>query len=166
MVQHTGGGDHEVRLVRRPVGEREPPATALEGAARHFASIANERVDSPAARDILEVREDLRARREAMRPLGIGRERVAVEVRRHVTGEAGIRVLAPGPAETVGLLVDDDVFEARPAQLDGGEDPGHPGPDDGEAKRHSRHRGSVSNFAPRVNRKCLFRRSPDRLSES
>ena len=133
MVQHPGRGDDEVRLVGRSVGELEPPAAALEGAAGHLAAVADERVDPPAPRDVLEVREDLRPRREAMAPLGIERERVAVEVRRHVAGQAGIRVLAPGPAETVGLLVDDDVVVARLAELDGGEDAGHAGPDDGEA---------------------------------
>src|SRR5262245_36858550 len=72
-----------------------------------------------------------------MRPFGVERERIAVEVRRHVAGEAGIRVLAPGSAETVGLLVDDDVIAARLAQPDGGEDARHPGPDDSEAERWS-----------------------------
>ena len=134
MVQHAGRGDDEVRVVGRSVGKHEPPPAALEHAAGHLAAVAGECVDAPAPRDVLEVREDLRARREAMRPLGIERERVAVEVRRHVAREPGIRVLAPGPAEPVGLLVDDDVVVARLAQTDGGEDAGHAGTDDDDTR--------------------------------
>src|SRR5262245_58568491 len=73
-----------------------------------------------------------------MSPFGVECERIAVEVRRHVAGQAGIGVLAPGSAETVGLLIDDDVIVAGLAQLDGGKDARHPGPDDGETEGRQR----------------------------
>src|SRR5262249_5790774 len=137
MVEHPGRGDDEIGVVGRSVGEPEAPAAALEGTTGALPAAADQRIDAPAPRDVLEVREYLAPRREAMRPFGIERERIAVEVRRDVAGEARIRVLAPGPAETVGLLVDDDVIAAHFSQPDCGEETGHPGPDDGEAERRS-----------------------------
>ena len=38
------------------------------------------------------------------RPLRIRRERKAIKVRRHIAGRTGIGIVAPGPADTVGLL--------------------------------------------------------------
>src|SRR5262249_52456086 len=61
----------------------------------------------------------------------------AAKERRHVAGEAGIRVLTPGATEAVGLLVDDDVIAARLPKPDGGENAGHPGTDDRDAERRS-----------------------------
>src|SRR5262249_60447200 len=61
----------------------------------------------------------------------------AAKERRHVAGEAWIRVLTPGATEAVGLLVDDDVIAARLPKPDGGENAGHPGTDDRDAERRS-----------------------------
>ena len=52
----------------------------------------------------------------------------------HVAGEAGVGVLPPGSPEPVRFLVDDKVVVARFAELDGGENAGHPGANDGDAQ--------------------------------
>ena len=82
------------------------------------------------AGDPLEVGQDLVARREGVAPVRVEGERVAVEVRRDVAGDARVGVLPPGAPEAIGLLVDDQIGQAGLPQLDGAEDPGHPRPDD------------------------------------
>src|SRR5262249_4259896 len=112
MVEDAGRGDDDVGRVGRSVPGLETPAPALERPAAHLRAVADAPIDAVAARDVLEVRPYLRARREAMGPLRVEREGVAVEVRRHVAGETGVRVLPPRSPEPIGLLVEHDVVEA------------------------------------------------------
>jgi hypothetical protein len=55
-------------------------------------------------------------------------------VRRHVAGESGIGVFAPGAADAVGLFVDRVIPILRRVQLDGRQDAGHAGPDDDDSQ--------------------------------
>jgi hypothetical protein len=71
-----------------------------------------------------------------MAPVGVEVKRVAVEMRGNVAGNPGIGVLSPRPTETIGLLVDGDVRQARLGQFDGAQDSCHPGPDDGDSHSH------------------------------
>ena len=60
--------------------------------------VLNRRVDFVAARHVFEVGLNFRSRREAMAPLRIQGEGVAVEMGGHVAGDAGVGILAPRPA--------------------------------------------------------------------
>ena len=84
---------------------------------------------SRAGGDLLEVGQDLGLRRVGVRPVGVGREREAVEVARDVARGAGVGVGPPRPAEPVGLL-DDQELLAVVLQPDGQRDAGEPGADD------------------------------------
>ena len=139
VMQHTGRGDDEVGLVGRAVLEREPPTTVVEYAAGDLAAVADALVEPVAMRDVLEVGQNFPARREAVAPLGVQRERVAVEVGRDVAGDPRIGVLPPRSPEPVGLLVDDVVVEPGFLELDGRENPGHAGADHDEAEGGVRH---------------------------
>src|SRR5690606_27500491 len=66
----------------------------------------------------LEVRPDLGAGGEATAPCRIRHERVAVEVRGDVAGDPGVDVVAPGAAEGVTALEDEQVAAARAVELD------------------------------------------------
>src|SRR6185503_11165152 len=112
VMQHARRGDDHVGLVGRAVSGLESPAPVLEGAASYFLAVPDARVDAVATGYVPEIRQDLRPQGEALAPLRIEGEGVAVEVRRDVAGEPGIRVLAPRATDAVGLLVDDDVLEA------------------------------------------------------
>src|SRR5207253_7039237 len=61
------------------------------------------------------------------------RERVAVQVGRHITRHTGVGVLPPRATEALGLLVHGDVGEAGLGQLHGAENAGHAGTDDDES---------------------------------
>jgi hypothetical protein len=80
--------------------------------------------------DPLEVREDLGLLAVRALPLRVRRERVRVEMRRHVTRGARIRVLAPGTADALALLEDEEVMKARLAELDTRAQSGEPRADD------------------------------------
>ena len=127
MVEHAGGGDDHVRhVLRARRGGHVPPAVApLAG--HHLLAEADVAQHAVLGGHPFEVVEDLAAGRERLAPVRVQRERVAVQVGRDVTGDARVRVLPPGTAQPVGLLVDHEVGEAGLAQLDGAEDPGHPG---------------------------------------
>ena len=60
----------------------------------------------------LEIGQDLRLLGERLAPPRVERERVRVEVRRHVAGGARVGVVAPGAAEAVGPVEDGEVVAA------------------------------------------------------
>ena len=91
--------------------------------------------DVEAVHAVLEVGEDLGLLGELPGPVDVGRERERVEVRRHVAGGAGIRVVPPGAADAVGLLVDRERLDAGPLQLDAHADAAEAGADDRDARR-------------------------------
>jgi hypothetical protein len=134
VVEDTGRSDDEVPDVGRSIGHRDRPTPAVELAASDLLAVSNQHVDSIASGNVLEVRLDLRARRESVAPLRIQGEGVAVEMGGDVAGDAGVRVLPPRPTEAIGLLVDREVVEAGLPQLDRAEDSRHPGSDNEEAR--------------------------------
>src|ERR1035437_10781411 len=96
-----------------------------------------------------------------MAPVGVEVKRVAVEMRGNVTGDPGVGVLPPRPTETIGLLVDGDVRQARFGQSDGAQDSGHPGPDNGDLHSHP----SPGRVGPLITVICPDRKST-RLNSS
>ena len=146
VVEHARRRDDEVGRVarcRRRVSICQRPSSNAQRVTSLPKRIRG--VDAVAARDVLEVGLDLGARREAMAPLRVRREGVAVEVRGHVAGDARVGVLAPGPAEAIGLLVDREVVEAGLLQLDRAEDARHAGADDDDARLGARRIRGVGN---------------------
>ena len=147
VMEHAGGCDHHV-----DAGRDVPPPSSAASAPRRIrmppprrrsAHVARRRSRGPRPRS----RPGSRFRGRHVAPLGIEGERIAVEVRRNVAGEAGIGVLPPRPPEPVGLLVQGEVGDPRLAQLDGGQDPRHPPADDGDTQitlrlRHPCRRGA------------------------
>src|SRR4029077_16950399 len=81
---------------------------------------------------LTQVRENFGLPREAVRPAGVGRERVRVDVRRDVAHTAGVAVVAPGAADRTGPLQEDEVGPARLEQPDAGPDASEAGADDGD----------------------------------
>ena len=137
VVQHPRGRDHHIHDVVR-AGRRLQVPTAVDELAPVDALAESHAVDHPVVpRHPFEVRVDLRTGRERVAPLGVGRERIRVEVRRHVARDTGIGVVPPRTADPVALLVDHDVVEPGLGQLDGGQDAGHPGADHGKSQRSS-----------------------------
>ena len=136
VVQHAGGGDDDVGVVAVP-GARSRGATARRASsqARHLVAEADPVVDARARRRRPRSRRWISGPgREPVAPVRVQGERVGVEVRRHVAGEARVGVLAPRAADAVGLLVDGEVVVAGLAQLDRAEDPGHARADDRDAQ--------------------------------
>jgi len=137
MVRHSRRGDHEVADVGSSVREIEVPAPVLECTSRHFLAELDAGSDLVAVGHLLEVGPDLCPGCEAVVPLGVEGEEVAVEVGRHVARDARVGVLPPRPANPVALLVDDEVLEAGVAQADRRKDARHPRPDDDEPEIRS-----------------------------
>ena len=71
--------------------------------------------------------------REEARPVRIARERVRVEVRRHVAATTGVRVLEPGAADGLVALADDEVLNALLPKPHAEADAGEPGAHDADA---------------------------------
>ncbi len=78
--------------------------------------------------DALEVGQQHRLRREVVRPLVVGLERVGIEVARIVDAAVRIAVLEPGAAD-VGVLLDDRERDAGLLQPDAGQQSRHAGAD-------------------------------------
>jgi hypothetical protein len=141
MVQNSGGGDDDVDGVAVPGGRFDPPPSARPLAACHFLPEADVRQEPEPLGGADEVRLDLVAGRESPAPVGVEGERIGVDVGGHVAGDPGIRVLAPGAAQPVGLLVDGEVAQAGLLQPDPGQDARHAAADDrqshaGQDRRH------------------------------
>ncbi len=135
MVEDAGGGDHHIGVVDQSAGGFELPAIVLEFAARHFLAELDHLVERVLLRHGFEVALDFRPGCEVAAPFRIGGEGVGVGMGGNVTRQTRISVLAPGAADALGLLIDDDLVLARLAQADGGQDAGHAGADDDDAKR-------------------------------
>ena len=132
MVQHARRGDDDVDHVMAAGRGLDVPTTVDELAADDTFTEAGVLGETVVGRDPFEVGPDLVARREAVTPFGVGRERVAVEMGRHVAREPGVGVLAPRAAEAIRLLVDGEVGEPGFLQLDAAQDAGHARADDRE----------------------------------
>ncbi len=142
MVQYAGGRDHHVGRVMAARGRLDLPPPVTERARDDLLPEHDVATDVVLPCHALEVGADLVAARERVRPVRVGREGVRVEVRRHVARETRVGVLAPRPAEGLGLLVDGDVLVAGTPELDHAQDPGHSRADHHEAQR-SRRRSCV-----------------------
>src|SRR3954452_24717660 len=88
------------------------------------------RQDAELARGALQVSLDLRLRREARRPVRVGREGERVEVARHVAAAARGVVVPPSPADVGSAFKDDEVGSPGALQLDRRTEAGEPAPDD------------------------------------
>ena len=117
----------------------ETPCTAVVDRRDDFIAEAKVRDDAVLDGDLFEIGMDLVTGREHPGEVRVRRERVRIDVRRHVTCDAGIGVLAPSAANAIGLLETDDVGDAGLAQLDHREDPGHAGADHADAQRSPSH---------------------------
>jgi len=124
-VQHTGGGNQDICNVCRAVLETQLPAAVHELCAGGLAVEPGEPVDTVFAGGSLKILLDLRTGRQMAGPLGVALEAIGVMVGRHIAGEAGIGVLAPGAADAIGFFINRKVGKAGLAQLDAGENPRH-----------------------------------------
>ena len=130
-VQHSHRADHDVEFAGLAVfaGER-PPLIGIRPPQRRDTRARDEMLGQiMVGGDLLDVREDLRLVGEGLAPAGVQRERVGVEVRRHVARRAGVGVLAPGPAEVVAAVEDREVISAA-GELDAHRDPAKTRADD------------------------------------
>ena len=82
---------------------------------------------------VLLIRQNFGLAREAVRPGVAGFEREGVQVRRHITGRAGIGVVAPDAAQGALFLEDREVFKARQLEVMGHAQPPETGADDGHS---------------------------------
>ena len=85
--------------------------------------------------DLAHVGPDLLLAREALAPVGVELVREGVHVARDVALAAGVGVVAPGAADVMGLLEDDEVLAAGVAQLHGHAHAGEAGADDDDVLR-------------------------------
>ena len=128
------GAHQDVGLVgaARVVGHH-PAAPRLVPAGRLDAYAgAQMGPDAEAIGAILEVAEDLGLGGVRLRPVGLERERVRVEVRRDVAGRSRVGVDPPGPTHAVGGLEQDEVAATRLGQGDGQPEAAGTGTDDGD----------------------------------
>ena len=117
----------------RARGRLDPPALAVPRGARHVMAVADVRVTPRSLRDAAQVVPDLLLAAERLRPVRVRRERERVEARGHVAAAARVGVVAPGAAEVVGALEQDEVLDPGLAQPYAEADAGEPGPDDRDA---------------------------------
>ena len=110
-VEHAEGAHEHVGGERLTGGAGQRPPLVVVAPARFgdLSPRAHPRTDSEVVGDLLQVGEDLRLVGVGLAPPGVRGERVAVQVRRHVTGRTGVGVVEPGAADVVRLLVDREV---------------------------------------------------------
>jgi hypothetical protein len=132
VVERPTRRDQDVRLALLPRAGLDEPLSALVAGARDLVIELDVREDLVLLRHALEVGQDLGLGGEAVCPLRVQLEAVGVEVRRHVAGEPGVGVLAPGPAEGRLLLVDLKVLDPGLLQPDAHQQAGHTGADDAD----------------------------------
>lgn len=130
-VQPAGTGDEELGHVFRTVGGEYVPAqfVVVPYRAVHMRAEVDVAPQPVLAGDTQQIVLDLRLERPHVRPVGLRLEGERVHVRRDVAGTPGVGVVAPGPADLVGLLEEQE-FDALPLQGDGHPDTGEPGTDD------------------------------------
>ena len=111
--QHVG---HDLLAALRA----QPPLAGrlVEARGRDLAAEADVRDDPVLLRGAVQVLADLGLARELVRPLRVGLERVAVEVRRDVAGRARVRVVVPGSADPRRLLEDRERVDPGLLELD------------------------------------------------
>ena len=151
-VQHAHRADHDVEFAGLAVfaGER-PPLIGIRPPQRRDTRARDEMLgQTMVVDDLLDVREDLGLLGEGLAPARVQRERVGVEVRRHVARRAGVGVLAPGPAEVVAAVEDGEVISAA-GELDAHRDPAKTSADDCHRRfvRRCGHRKEFSAVSPR-----------------
>ena len=106
--QRPGRGDDAHRRSGPRASSRSPSACSPSQRLIEHLGVRSGCGRGRSVRDMLQVRADLLPG-EGARPVGVGRERERVQVRRHVAGAPGIAVVAPGAADRVGPLQDDEV---------------------------------------------------------
>src|SRR5258708_39192840 len=82
---------------------------------------------------VAQVVPDLLLRREGARPARVGLEGERVEMRGHVARATRVGVVAPGAANVIGALQDDEVLDAVATQGDGHAQAAEAAADDGDA---------------------------------
>lgn len=119
-TQAAAARDDDRRPQRRAALGRDLPRVAgrVEARRDHAGAEAEVPTEPEAIGAAPQVVEDLALRRELAGPVGVGRERERVEVRRHVAGGPGVVVVAPGAADVAGLLEDDEVVDPRLLESD------------------------------------------------
>jgi hypothetical protein len=130
-------GDEQVELVDLAVARVQAPAIGLgvEAGVGDRGAEPEVRRQAVLAGAVAQVGEDLGLLGEPARPVGLGLERVGVQVGGRVAGGAGVGVVAPDAARPVRPVEDRDVLEAGLLQGDGQPDPAEPAADDGDRDR-------------------------------
>ena len=119
--------DNEPRSDDAAVGDLQAPhrAVVVPHLPHHLGVGLQVRVDAFPAGHVAQVPVDLRAGGEQPRPIRIAGERELVPQRRDVDGQAGIVVVAPGPADVPGPFQDDEVVDpVAPQQVRRGDPTG------------------------------------------
>src|SRR6185369_3738286 len=147
--------EHIARDLRAVFGQQPPYAGGLvEGRGFELGAETTVPEEVEAARAVFEVFEDFRLQRERVRPVRIGRERKRVEVRRHVTAGARIRVVAPRAAHAAGFFEDRERVDAGFLERDGHAEAGGSGSDDGYARRRGFAGCCSRSSGPLISRGC------------
>ncbi len=127
----AGGRDEDVGGQVPARGADLPLQAALVPAGVLEAGPEDEVVEGPRlCGDPLDVGLDLGLGRERPRPVRVERERVGVQLRRHVAGRSGVGVVPPGPSDVGPSFEDEVVVLAGLAELDGHREAGETGPHD------------------------------------
>ena len=132
QVQRARGGHHGPRLVAAHFavlnGHDGPaPGVVVPVHPLDRAAVPDVLVHTVLAGAHPQVVPDLLLRREEAAPVRVQLEGVGVERRRHVARAARILVVAPGPAEVIALVQDEEVIESRLLQRDPHPDAAEPG---------------------------------------
>src|SRR5215472_2695838 len=135
-VELPDRGDHGGCPERAAILEHEVPygAAFIEVGGGDARAEAQMRAEPTLAGQRVQVGQDLLPRRKAAAPPARP-ERERVQVRRHVTGEAGVGVVPPGPAEVAGPVDHEEVLDARLLERQGHADPAETSADNDHAVR-------------------------------
>ena len=120
LSEHPDRRDDDVEGVLVTGRRLQPPGVVLWlPACRHDLGVQHQMVGQPVTvRAPLEVLQDLRLPGPQARPLWVEVERVRVQVRFHVAGQARVGVDAPRSADAVFAVEDGEVVETGLAQKD------------------------------------------------
>src|SRR5439155_1267178 len=116
LGETAGAVDEDVR-GDLPAGRRDRPAVRIvvPRGVQQLLAEADVRPNARLVGDLARVLPDLLAAPERVLPVRVRRGRQRVRVRRDVTGETGVGVVAPDTADVVGPLEDDEVLDPGPA---------------------------------------------------
>ena len=134
VMQHAGRGDHEVCFQLCAVRRGDLPCAAIEYRRHDFGLQSDPIVETELSDDVSEVALNLDSRREHSGPVGFGRERELVELRRYVTRQTGVAVPMPDTADVCALLQNREVVKSCALQRDRGGDPCDAGADDDDPR--------------------------------